>query len=51
MFFVVNIDTADMIPKVLEPLFQDFKARVEVHPIMVLDDLKRVFSNIQAITK
>jgi hypothetical protein len=51
MFFVVNIDAADMIPKVLEPLFQDFKARVEIHPIMVLDDLKRVFSNIQAITK
>jgi hypothetical protein len=26
MFFVVNMDTADMIPKILEPLFQDFKA-------------------------
>jgi hypothetical protein len=45
MFFVVNMDTADMIPKILEPLFQDFKARVEVHPIMVLDDLKKAFSN------
>jgi hypothetical protein len=45
------MDTVDMIPKILEPLFQGFKARVEVHPIMVLDDLKRVFSNIQAITK
>ena len=27
-----------MVPKILEPLFQGFKARVEVHSIMVLDD-------------
>ena len=44
MFFVVNMDTADTIPKILEPLFQEFKAKVEVHPIMVLDDLKKAFS-------
>ena len=44
MFFVVNMDSADMIPKVIEPLFQKFKAKVEIHPITVLDDLKRAFS-------
>jgi hypothetical protein len=44
MFFVVNIDSADMIPQRIEPLFQKFKARVEMHPIMVLDDLKKAFS-------
>jgi hypothetical protein len=44
MFFVVNLDSADMIPKILEPLFQKFKAKVEMHPIMVLDDLKKSFS-------
>ena len=44
MFFVVNIDSADMIPQIIEPLFQKFKARVEMHPIMVLDDLKKAFS-------
>jgi hypothetical protein len=44
MFFVVNMDSADMIPKILEPLFQKFKAKVEMHPIMVLDDLKKSFS-------
>jgi hypothetical protein len=33
-----------MIPKILEPLFQKFKAKVEMHPIMVLDDLKKSFS-------
>lgn len=44
MFFVVNMDSADMIPKIVEPLFQKFKARVEMHPVMVLDDLKKAFS-------
>jgi hypothetical protein len=44
MFFVVNMDTADMIPRILEPLFQDFNAKVEVHPIMNFDDLKKAFS-------
>ena len=44
MFFVVNMDSADMIPQIIEPLFQKFRARVEMHPIMVLDDLKKAFS-------
>jgi hypothetical protein len=26
MFFVVNMDSADMIPKIIEPLFQKFNA-------------------------
>jgi hypothetical protein len=44
MLFVVNMDLADMIPQIIEPLFQKFRARVEMHPIMVLDDLKKAFS-------
>src|SRR5215212_12029612 len=44
MFFIVNMDTPDKIPIILEPLFQEFKAKVEVHPIMILDDLKKAFS-------
>jgi hypothetical protein len=47
MFFVVNMDTSDMIPTVLEPLFQEFKAKVEVHPLMNLDDLKKAFSKLR----
>ncbi len=47
MFFVVNMDTSDMIPMVLEPLFQEFKAKVEVHPLMNLDDLKKAFSKLR----
>jgi RNA polymerase-interacting CarD/CdnL/TRCF family regulator len=47
MFFVVNMDTSDMIPMVLEPLSQEFKAKVEVRPLMNLDDLKKAFSKLR----
>ncbi len=39
--FVVNIDSADMIPSIAEPLFQEMGANVEFHPVMSLDDLKK----------
>jgi hypothetical protein len=44
MFFIINMDSADMIPKVVEPLFQQFGAILDVTPVMVLDDLKKAFS-------
>ena len=33
--FIVNLESSDMIPSVAEPLFQDFGAKVEFHPVMV----------------
>ena len=39
--FIVNLDSADMIPSIAEPLFQDIGAKVEFHPVMVLEDLKK----------
>lgn len=39
--FIVNLDRADMIPSIAEPLFQDIGAKVEFHPVMVLEDLKK----------
>ena len=39
--FIVNMDTADMIPSIAEPLFQDLGAKVEFHPVMVIGDLKK----------
>lgn len=39
--FIVNMDSADMIPSIAEPLFQDIGAKVEFHPVMVLEDLKK----------
>lgn len=39
--FIINMDTADMIPSIAEPLFQDLGAKVEFHPVMVIGDLKK----------
>ena len=44
--FIVNMDSADMIPSVAEPLFQDFGAKVEFHPVMVLGDLKKAVERL-----
>ena len=40
------MDNADMIPKVVEPLFQQFSAILDIIPLMSLDDLKpRILKN------
>jgi hypothetical protein len=44
--FIVNIDSVDMIPSVAEPLFQDIGAKVEFHPVMVFEDLKKAIGNL-----
>jgi hypothetical protein len=41
MAFIVNMESADMIPNIAEPLFQNMGAKVEFHPVMLLDDLKK----------
>jgi hypothetical protein len=44
MFFVVNTNTADdILPKLIELLFKKFKARREVHPLLVCNTLKKAF--------
>ena len=45
--FVLDIQTVDRIPSIAEPLFQ-MGAKVEFHPVMTLDDLKK---GIQSIPK
>jgi hypothetical protein len=37
----MNILLADQIPVLAEPLFSGMGARVEFHPVMSLDDLKK----------
>jgi len=44
--FIVNLESSDMIPSVAEPLFQDFGAKVEFHPVMVLEDLKKALEDM-----
>jgi hypothetical protein len=39
--FIVNIESADQIPVLTEPLFSVMGAQVELHPVMSLEDLKK----------
>jgi hypothetical protein len=39
--FIVDVQSADQIPIVAEPLFSGMGAHVEFHPVMSLDDLKK----------
>lgn len=39
--FIVDIQSADQIPVLAEPLFSGMDAKVELHPVMSLDDLKK----------
>ncbi len=39
--FVIDLPSVDMMPVVGEPLFQGFNAKVEFHPAMVLEDVKK----------
>ena len=44
--FIVNIESVDMIPSIAEPLFQDIGAKVEFHPVMVFEDLKKAIEHL-----
>ena len=39
--FIVDIQSADQIPILAEPLFSGMGAHVELHPLMSFDDLKK----------
>jgi len=40
-FFAIDLASVDMIPSIAEPLFQGFNAKVEFHPAMTMDDVKK----------
>ena len=44
MAFIVDMQSADQIPSLVEPLFQGMNAKVELHPVMFFDDLKQALS-------
>jgi hypothetical protein len=46
MAFIISIERADMIPAIAEPLFQDMGAKVEFHPVMLLEDVKKAIENL-----
>lgn len=39
--FIVDIQSTDQIPVLVEPLYSGMGAHMELHPIMNLDDLKK----------
>jgi hypothetical protein len=45
--FVVDMQTTDQIPVLAEPLFTGLGAKVEFHPAMNFDDLKKAISQIR----
>ena len=47
LIFVLDLPSTDMIPAIVEPLFQGYEANVEIHPAMNLDDLKNAISKMQ----
>ncbi|MFZ0329163.1 MAG: hypothetical protein WBP64_22055 [Nitrososphaeraceae archaeon] len=46
MSFVVDMETADQIPGLAEPLFQGMGVNVELHPLMSFDDLNNTISRM-----
>jgi hypothetical protein len=45
--FIVDMQSADQIPALAEPLFQEWGANVEFHPVMILEDLKKAISSFK----
>jgi hypothetical protein len=45
MVFIVNMDRADQMPMLAEPLFM-MGAKVEFHPVMLPADLKKAFESM-----
>jgi len=43
--FIVDIPSTDMIPSIVEPLFQRYNASVRLHPVMLLNDLKKAIKS------
>ena len=47
MVFILDLPSSVMIQAIVEPLFQEFDANVEIHLAMNLDDLKKAISSVQ----
>ncbi len=51
VFLVVNIDSPDMIPEILEPLWLDLKADVFITPVMNAEDFEKASLRIEKIVR
>src|SRR5881392_876174 len=50
-FIFLEIQDASQIPAIAEPWFLAFNASIEIHPVMVPEDLARASSAIEAAVK
>lgn len=50
-FIVLDMQDASQIPAIAEPWFLAFKASVEIHPVMVPDDLAKAAGAIEKAAK
>jgi len=50
-FLFLDMQDASQIPAIVEPWFLAFNARIEIHPVMVPEDLSRAGSAIEAAVK
>jgi len=50
-FLFLDMQDASQIPAIAEPWFLAFNASIEIHPVMVPDDLARAGSAIEAAVK
>jgi hypothetical protein len=50
-FLFLEMKDASQIPAIAEPWFLAFNASIEIHPVMVPDDLARAGSSIEAAVK
>ena len=50
-FLFIQMQDASQIPAIAEPWFLAFNAGVEIHPVMVPDDLAKAGSSIEAAVK
>ncbi|MGH8071588.1 MAG: DUF3303 family protein [Candidatus Entotheonellia bacterium] len=50
-FLFLEMQDASQIPAIAEPWFLAFNASIEIHPVMVPDDLTRAGSAIEAAVK
>jgi len=50
-FLFIQMQDASQIPAIAEPWFLAFNASVEIHPVMVPDDLAKAGGSIEAAVK
>ena len=50
-FLFLDMQDASQIPAIAEPWFLSFNASIEIHPVMVPEDLSRAGSAIEAAVK